>query len=115
MRRLWKYGGWPGDGAHSSAVLEFMPGESEPSGKDTDIVRAKASAMRALLSLAPLPLSDMELRIIDQVVFELGGQAVDQRCLHLGREQIGIVYMGLIGGHGNLVSIRAEGGNMSGG
>jgi len=35
---------------------------------------------------APLPLSDMELRMIDEVVFKLGSQAVDQGLLRLGRE-----------------------------
>lgn len=64
---------------------------------------------------ARLPLSDMELRIIDEVVFELGSQAVDQGLLRLGREQTGIVHMGLIAGHGNLVSVRAERGDMGGG
>ena len=35
---------------------------------------------------ARLALSDMELRIVDEVVFKLGSQAVDQRLLRLGRE-----------------------------
>lgn len=63
----------------------------------------------------PLPFSDMEFRIIDEVVFKLGGQAVNERRLRLGREQIGVVHMGLIGGQRNLVSIRDERGHMSGG
>src|SRR5574340_1421225 len=64
---------------------------------------------------ARLALSDMELRIVDEVVFKLGSQAVDQGLLRLGREQVGIVQMGLIGGHGDLVPVRAERGDIGGG
>lgn len=87
-----------------------------------NIVQAKASQQceaffggRGGVAGAPLALTDMERRIVDEVVFKLGSQAIDQRRLRLGSEQIGIVHMGLIGGHGKLVSIRAEGSYMSGG
>ena len=71
-----------------------MPGESEQSVADREYRSSKSlAAMRGFLLAgrggvagARLALSDMELRIVDEVVFKLGSQAVDQRLLRLGRE-----------------------------
>lgn len=65
---------------NQSSGMARLPGADRPYSAIAIYCLARGTAA------TPSPFSDMELRVVDEVVFKLGSQAVDQGRLRLGRE-----------------------------